>query len=425
MARPPCQESSGSLDAENRTSNAGDRPRRFRLRGCLPFLARWLGGRATSTALLLGCAFGVASLATGSPAESPPSAPADPTAALEALQRLKGLDLDGNPAVKRAVLRVLESTRGTPAFVEIVRDFQLAGQETGLIEVAARHPGASAGAQAIRMLLEGAQTNRLRAELASATTERRAALIEALGNSADQQGIPLLAEAATDPAGSADTHSLAVRGLARFESGARELLRLGREGKLDETARNSASLALAQVRWAAIRDQARGVFPPPRAADGAELPPIPVLAEMRGDAARGARVFGSEQAGCSKCHRVGEEGIDFGPALSQIGTKLARSALFESILDPSAGIAFGYEGWNVTLQDGDEVFGLVSSETAEELAIKQQGGVVVRVKPANIARRERQKLSVMPAGLGQVLTRQELVDLVEYLASLKAPGNTF
>src|SRR5689334_5130490 len=42
--------------------------------------------------------------------------------AVEALKRLKGIDLESNPALKSAVLKVLESTKGTPQFVELVRE---------------------------------------------------------------------------------------------------------------------------------------------------------------------------------------------------------------------------------------------------------------------------------------------------------------
>src|SRR5438093_1047136 len=56
--------------------------------------------------------------------------------ALEALSRLKGIDLEANPAVKAAVLKTLEQVRGTPQFVEIVRDFKIKGQGTALLELA-------------------------------------------------------------------------------------------------------------------------------------------------------------------------------------------------------------------------------------------------------------------------------------------------
>jgi len=84
-------------------------------------------------------------------------------------------------------------------------------------------------------------------------------------------------------------------------------------------------------------------------------------------------------------------------------------------------VSFGFEAWNITLKNGDELYGLLASETPDELAVKAVGGIVTRVRKSEIASRQQSRLSIMPAGLQQGLTPQELVDLVEYLASLKKP----
>ena len=130
-------------------------------------------------------------------------------------------------------------------------------------------------------------------------------------------------------------------------------------------------------------------------------------------------MFRREAVGCIRCHQVNGEGTDFGPNLSEIGTKLGKDALYEAILDPSAGISFGFEGWQVELKDGEEAYGLIVSDTAEEIAVKTQAGIVTRYKKADVAKREQQKLSLMPAGLQQTMSTGEIVDLVEYLSSLK------
>jgi putative heme-binding domain-containing protein len=148
------------------------------------------------------------------------------------------------------------------------------------------------------------------------------------------------------------------------------------------------------------------------------LPPIAELVKLTGDPVKGAAVFRSDAVACNKCHQVNGEGVDFGPNLSEIGTKLGRDALYGSILDPSAGISFGFEAWQITFKNGDDAYGLLASETADELAIKAVGGIVTRYKKSDIAHRAQQKLSIMPAGLQQAMSRQELVDLVEYLSSL-------
>ncbi len=144
---------------------------------------------------------------------------------------------------------------------------------------------------------------------------------------------------------------------------------------------------------------------------------------MKGDAGRGAEVFALADVACINCHQVNSKGIDFGPRLSEIGTKLAKEALYESIIDPSAGISFGYEGWQIQLKNGDEALGLIVSETNDELAVKTQNGIVTRYKKSELEKRTKMNISIMPAGLQQAMSVQDLVDLVEYLTTLKNASN--
>src|SRR5215471_419193 len=73
--------------------------------------------------------------------------------ALEALERLKGIDLDQNPAVKEAVFKILDQVRGTPQFVQIVRDFNIKGQDRELLVVALNNSTNSTGVEAVRLIL--------------------------------------------------------------------------------------------------------------------------------------------------------------------------------------------------------------------------------------------------------------------------------
>ncbi len=352
------------------------------------------------------------------------SAPAASSATLETLRRLKGIDLDANAAIRSVLLRTLESFRGTPEFVELVRDFDLSGQESGLLEVARSAEDPSAGAEAIRLLIQqdpAGAPDRIRVALRDCPPTNAVLLVRAVAAVAQEGVLPVLAGVLTESATPAEVRSAAIRGLAQNLSGATLLLDMAEAGDLDDAARLTAGLALASARWPAIRARAARVTPAPSAGDGAPLPPVARLLEMRGDPDRGARVFRSEKAGCIRCHAIGGEGIDFGPGLSQIGTKLGRQALYEAILDPNAGISFGYEGWTVQTQDGEEFDGLLVSETPEAIAIRQQSGVVVEIPRDRILSRHRHSLSLMPSGLAAALTKEELVDLVEYLATLKAP----
>ena len=352
-----------------------------------------------------------------------PSADAERTRlAVEALSRLKGIDLESNAAVKAAVLRVLEQVRGQPEFVELVRDFQITGQEASLLRMAIDHARASAGVEATRLLLENGQLDLCRCRLDGTSGAAAIQLAEALGNTAEKQIIPLLAPLLTDPKRGLDLRKQAARALAQTHEGAAAVLALARQDKLPADLKLTASVELNNIRWPALKAEAARLLPLPQSHNAEPLPLVSGLMERNGHAARGAEVFSRETVACHRCHQVNGQGIDFGPNLSEIGTKLAKDALYAAVLDPSAGISFGFEAWQIELKNGDEVFGLIVSETADEVAVKAQTGIVTRYKKDGIAKREQQKTSPMPVGLAQAMTVRELVDLVEYLASLKKAG---
>ena len=335
---------------------------------------------------------------------------------LEALSRLKGIDLEANPSVKAVLLKVLEQVRGTPQFVEMVRDFNIKGQEAQLLEVAAKDPSGPSGAEAMRLVLQ----NQDLSDLKSALNETNAIeLIEALGNTGQKEIVLLLLPTVSDATKPITLRKRTVESLSKIHEGAAALLDMAKAKQLPDDLRFTAATQLNNVRWDELRLNAAEVLPLPKSVNAQPLPVVSELIKMKGDPQKGAAVFRRESEGCLKCHQINGEGIDFGPNLSEIGNKLAKDAIYESILDPSAGISFGYEAWRVELKNGDDALGLITSETADEIALKSVGGVVTRYKKTDIARRSKQKLSIMPAGLEQTMSVNDLVDLVEFLSSLK------
>lgn len=341
--------------------------------------------------------------------------------AVEALSRLQGMDIEANPKLKAAVLRVLEKTRGTPNFVKLVQQFKLAGQNAGLLEVALLQPAGESGVAAVRMILASDDAALLPTTLASTNTAAATKLVEALGNSGEKQAVKLLLPIITPAAGDPALRKQTVRSLAKTSDGASALLALAREEKLGDDLKFTASTELNAVRWPELKAEAAKLLPLAQGQNATPLPPIAELLRMKGDLAKGARLFTNASPGCANCHVIQGRGIDLGPNLSEIGTKLGKEALIESILEPSSGISFGYEAFSFTLKNGDEAFGILASETADEVAVKAVGGILTRLKKSDLASRQPSKLSLMPAGLQASMTPQELVDLVEYLSSLKKP----
>jgi len=338
---------------------------------------------------------------------------------LEALSRLKGIDLESNPAVKAVVLKILDQVRGTPQFVEIVRDFNIRGQTDGLIQAAQKDSAGPTGAEAARLLLREEDLAAVQASLNGTNAEP---LIEALDNTGEKASVQLLQPIVSDHAKPLSVRKRAVEALAKTREGATALLDLAKAKTLPEDLKATASLELSNVRWENVKSEASQVLPLSANQDAHALVPISELVNRKGDPQKGAAVFRRETVGCFKCHQINGQGIDFGPNLSEIGTKLAKDAIYESIRDPSAGISFGYEAWQLDFKNGDDAFGLIVSETADEISVKAVGGLVTRYKKSDIARRTKQKLSIMPAGLEQTMTTEDLVDLVEYLSSLKKPA---
>lgn len=338
--------------------------------------------------------------------------------AVEALTRLEGVDLNANAALKERVLKVLDRTRGTANFVKLVQHFKFTDQNAGLLEVAIGQPASESGVEAMRMILAAGGTALLQKALAGTNAVKAA---EALGNTGQKEAVKLLLPLVSDAQRDGGLRRQAVRSLARTADGAKELLALAKADKLGDDVKFAASSELNAARWPEVKAEAAKLLPLPPGQNSAPLPPVAELVKMKGDAANGAKVYARQSPGCINCHVVNGQGTELGPNLSEIGGKLGKDALYESILDPSAGISFGYEAFNVVLKNGDEPYGLIASETADELVLKAVGGIVTKLKKADIASRQQSKLSIMPTGLQQGMTTQEFVDLVEYLALLRKP----
>jgi putative heme-binding domain-containing protein len=344
--------------------------------------------------------------------------------AVEALTRLENTDLEQNAKIKEAVFKLLERTRGTADFLRLVDHFKIKNQESALIDLAIAYSNDETGAAAMRVVLGGSNPAPIQERLGRKDDPNAAtALAEALGNTGSKEVVKLLVPIVGDDTADLMLRKQAVRSLAKMEDGAVALLQFAKRDQLAEALRFTASSELSRVRWQKIKMEAAKLLPLPQGQNNQPLPPLGELVKKIGDIDGGRRVFFSQTAACASCHKVKGQGTDVGPDLSEIGSKLAKEALYESILDPSAGISFGYEAWQLALKNGDEPYGLIVSETPEELAIKNNTGVVTRYRKSEIKSRQQMKLSIMPAGLQQAMTATELVDLIEFLASLKKPAN--
>jgi quinoprotein glucose dehydrogenase len=141
--------------------------------------------------------------------------------------------------------------------------------------------------------------------------------------------------------------------------------------------------------------------------------------EQGGNAAEGLKIFLERaEVSCVRCHKAGGEGGEVGPDLAKIGAAKTREYLLESIVYPNKHIAGGFESLLVTMKDGAIYAGLLKSENDTEIELNSPEDGILKLKKADITERQR-GLSAMPEELRQVLSKQDLRNLVEFLSSLK------
>jgi putative heme-binding domain-containing protein len=138
-----------------------------------------------------------------------------------------------------------------------------------------------------------------------------------------------------------------------------------------------------------------------------------------GDIRRGQVVFHSEKAACYSCHAIGYRGGNVGPDLTKIGSVRAERDLLEAIVFPSASLVRSFEPITVATSDGKVYNGLLRGETADELRLATGVNQEARIARREIDEIRPSTVSIMPAGLDQQLTHQELADLVAFLKACK------
>lgn len=337
----------------------------------------------------------------------------------EALQRLARSAIKDSPPVKAAIEKALQQTKGQATFVDLVEAVGIGGRGDELLATAFSLGKAPEALDAVRLLVRDAGGFKLlKASLDSATPEQAAGLVEMLGSLGQPKAMEFL-ENELIHSHSESVRASVVRAFARTPLGAERLLRLAAEKRFPAELQSVAASALAQIQYASLRNEIAVHFPPLGALGGKPLPPVATLAALPGDPVRGKAVFEQPSSSCISCHRVGDKGVDFGPGLGEIGGKLGKEALFDAILNPNSSISMGYETMEAQLAGGATAVGVVRSDTEDHLVLALPGGALQKLAKADIRGLKKLSTSLMPSGLNQALTQEDLVNLVSYLASLK------
>jgi quinoprotein glucose dehydrogenase len=317
---------------------------------------------------------------------------------------------DAPPVVARAWVRLVERVRASdlaPALTTLVRDTKRDAKLR------------ADGLHALGVLRPADVVATLRGQLFDAQADVRAMSIQVFQDVAPGEALPLLERALT---ASVAERRVAYAGLARLRDAHADALLVREMTKLDADL-IPAEAALDLVVACESRDvpelkellTARSAK---RAAD-ARLAKYADSA-YGGDEARGREVFrGKGELECLRCHMVAAEGGVVGPALDGVGARNSRFALLESICDPNRTFAPGYQGTIVFPKDEAPVEGLVIEDTPQRILLRKADGTQIEFPRAEVEG-TKPGLSAMPANLTDHLSREEMRDLVEYLATLPA-----
>ena len=138
------------------------------------------------------------------------------------------------------------------------------------------------------------------------------------------------------------------------------------------------------------------------------------LSAKDGDAAKGKTLV----ALCQACHVINGQGGLIGPNLSGAGA-MGMEGVIRNIIEPNAAIEAAYRIFQVKLKAGEVIEAFYVSEDATAYVIRQAGGADRRIPKAEVSSAKYLRRSLMPEGLLDGLSDEQVTDLFTYLKTLK------
>lgn len=330
-----------------------------------------------------------------------------------ALRQMDGSQVKLTPSIRKALDAALVETRGTVAFVNLIEKFGLKDRKNDLLELAIEAKSTEPGSAAVDLIIKFNEINILERGF-HRNDVSTLALLQSVKGKGNPDVVRLISDIVNDSSRTLDVRQAAVQSLGSSWPGETKLLDMVKSPEFAKALKPSAASVLFNVYRSSIQREAEKYLTRP-ATGGSTLPSIKELVASSGSTTNGKQIFTKY---CTSCHRTKEEGVKFGPELTQIGSKLSKDGIFRAIMFPNDGISYGFESYLVTQQDGSQTMGIISSETDNEIELDQPGGTSVKISKNKIKAKEKGGASIMP-DLTAAMSKQELIDLVSYLAALK------
>jgi putative membrane-bound dehydrogenase-like protein len=335
-----------------------------------------------------------------------------------ALYSLNSQTVNQSATAQKALKQVLDDVYPTQQYLDLVGRFDVKSENARLLDMAISKNGNDLGTSASRLLLSGGGTDLIWNEIRGNDATRSKAMLNALSRVGSTSSVDILQKTAFTEAYPEEIRKYAANRIGKSGEGERRVLKILKDGQVPPAMIPDVVASVSGAWRESVRTEAKSYLPKSEVAaeEVAGVPTLEQLNALKADVAKGKAVYAIS---CAVCHKMDKDGYDFGPKLSEIGSKYGKDGLLKSIVSPSDGISFGYEGWSIKMKDGSELMGIISSKTNTEIEVRLPGGAVQKVKASSVKSMEQMKVSMMPVGLTAAMSAQDLADLLGYLESRK------
>jgi len=321
-----------------------------------------------------------------------------------------------SPIAQQALENVIASVQRTPEYIEFVKQYEVKTENKNLLQLAIDSINTDFGTDAAGLLLSLKGDHLAWNVLNGKDTTQANALLASLAGVGSKESIDMIQTVALSSKYPMNIRKDAASNIGKSWSGEDRVLEILKAKKVPTDLIPDVVASVSGAWRSSVKNEAESYLPGHAAVALRKAPTINELAAVKADATKGKTVFINT---CSVCHMVGNEGKDFGPKLTEIGSKYAKDGLLDAIVHPSDGISFGYEGWELKMKDGSTLSGIIASKTETNIDLKLPGGAKQQLKTSDVASKKEMKESMMPEGLYQNMSNNDLANLLGYLESLK------
>ncbi|TCK85852.1 PVC-type heme-binding CxxCH protein [Albibacterium bauzanense] len=334
------------------------------------------------------------------------------------LRLLTVKDVANSEIAKNAIKDVLKTSVGTQEYLNLLRQYEITTENAQVLNMVVSNGDTPVGVNAARLLFQLEKGQDLKNAVSVNETEGSLNVLEALGMVGNTESVEILSQVALSESYSMTVRNKAVEMIGKSRVGQSRVMELLKSSKLPADLISSAVAGLSGSRTPGLYEEAKTFLPGVSTTESTSNSSVSLdqLLALTGNSVNGQAVF---SRACFVCHQVNGAGLDFGPALSEIGSKLPKQGLYDAIVHPSSGVSFGYEGWQIEMKDGSILVGIISSRTETDIEIKYSGGATQKIKTSDVKEIKKLPGSLMPE-MAQTFTNQEFADLLEYLSSLKS-----